>query len=46
MDVLGLGANMVKALRYWMQVVGLTVEPIKGKTQSEINDFWQYGVQK
>ena len=24
MDVLGIGANMVKALRYWLQVVGLT----------------------
>lgn len=26
MDVLGIGANMVKALRYWLQVVGLTYE--------------------
>jgi hypothetical protein len=26
MDVLGIGANMVKALRYWMVAVGLTVE--------------------
>ena len=35
MDVLGIGANMVKALRYWLQVVGLTEEPRKGKrTQS------------
>lgn len=35
MDVLGIGANMVKALRYWLQAVGLTVEPNKGKrTQS------------
>jgi hypothetical protein len=31
MDVLGLGANMVKALRYWLQVVGLTEEPRSGK---------------
>lgn len=31
MDVLGIGANMVKALRYWLQAVGLTVEPNKGK---------------
>ena len=31
MDVLGIGANMVKALRYWLQVVGLTKEPSKGK---------------
>ena len=31
MDVLGLGANMVKALRYWLQAVGLTEEPSTGK---------------
>ena len=31
MDVLGIGANMVKALRYWLQAVGLTEEPEKGK---------------
>ena len=31
MDVLGIGANMVKALRYWLQVVGLTEEPSSGK---------------
>lgn len=31
MDVLGIGANMVKALRYWLQAVGLTTEPNKGK---------------
>ena len=31
MDVLGIGSNMVKALRYWLQVVGLTAEPSKGQ---------------
>ena len=31
MDVFGIGANMVKALRYWLQVVGLTEESVKGK---------------
>ena len=31
MDILGIGANMVKALRYWLQVVGLTSEPTKGR---------------
>ena len=31
MDILGIGANMVKALRYWLQTVGLTSEPTKGK---------------
>lgn len=31
MDILGIGANMVKALRYWLQVVGLTQEPNVGR---------------
>lgn len=31
MDVLGIGSNMVKALRYWLQAVGLTSEPNSGK---------------
>lgn len=31
MDVLGIGANMVKALRYWMVAVGLTEEPAAGQ---------------
>ena len=31
MDILGIGSNMVKALRYWLQVVGLTKESTKGK---------------
>ena len=31
MDVLGIGANMVKSLRYWLQVVGLTQEPNSGR---------------
>ena len=31
MDVLGIGANMVKALRYWLQAVGLTKEPNSGR---------------
>lgn len=31
MDVFGIGANMVKALRYWLQAVGLTEEPNSGK---------------
>lgn len=30
MEVLGIGSNMVKALRYWMQAVGLTSEPRHG----------------
>ena len=31
MDVLGIGANMVKALRYWLVTVGLTTEPTSGR---------------
>lgn len=40
MDVLGIGANMVKALRYWLQAVGLTVEPPKGK---RVQSFTELG---
>ena len=39
MDVLGIGANMVKALRYWLQVVGLTEEPTKGKREQHFTAF-------
>jgi len=31
MDILGIGANMVKALRYWLQAVGLTQESSVGR---------------
>lgn len=34
MDSLGIGANMVKSLRYWLQVTGLTVEG-KGKVREQ-----------
>ncbi|MCD8175698.1 MAG: DUF4007 family protein [Phascolarctobacterium sp.] len=37
MDMLGIGANMVKALRYWMQVTGLTEEPSRGKRVQTFN---------
>ena len=40
MDELGIGANMVKALRYWLQTVGLTYEPAKGK---RIQNFTELG---
>ena len=33
MEKLGLGTNMVKALRYWLQVSGLTYENQKTKMQ-------------
>lgn len=31
MDILGIGVNMVKSLRYWLQAVGLTSEPVRGR---------------
>lgn len=31
MDALGIGSNMVKSLRYWLQAVGLTQEPRTGR---------------
>ena len=31
MDILGIGSNMVKALRYWLQAVGLTEEAAGGR---------------
>lgn len=39
MDVLGIGSNMVKSLRYWMQAVGLTVEPKSGKRVQTFTDM-------
>lgn len=39
MDVLGIGANMVKALRYWLQAVGLTYEPAKGKRNQNFTEL-------
>lgn len=41
MDVLGLGANMVKALRYWLQSVGLTEEPKKGRRSQRLTALGQ-----
>lgn len=40
MDVLGIGANMVKSLRYWMVAVGLTEEPQSGR---RIQTFTELG---
>jgi len=39
MDVLGIGSNMVKALRYWLQAVGLTEEPKSGKRYQTLTGF-------
>ena len=41
MDVLGIGANMVKALRYWLQAVGVTEEPSSGKRTQRFTEFGQ-----
>lgn len=41
MDVLGIGSNMVKALRYWLQAVELTKENSKGKRVQELTSFGQ-----
>jgi len=39
MDILGIGANMVKSMRYWLQAVGLTVEPPQGKKYQTLTPF-------
>lgn len=39
MDILGIGANMVKSLRYWLQAVGLTAEPVQGKKYQTLTHF-------
>lgn len=39
MDVLGIGANMVKALRYWLQAVRLTSEPATGRKEQTFTEF-------
>ena len=39
MDILGIGANMVKALRYWLQAVRLTAEPTSGKKYQTLTPF-------
>ena len=39
MDALGIGANMVKSLRYWLQAVGLTEEPTAGRREQAITEL-------
>ena len=41
MDVLGIGSNMVKALRYWLQAVGLTTEPTSGRREQTFTELGQ-----
>lgn len=39
MDVLGIGANMVKALRYWLTATKLTSEPRAGRRNQELTEL-------
>lgn len=39
MDVLGIGANMVKALRYWLTTTCLTSEPKSGKKNQTLTEL-------
>lgn len=39
MDILGIGNNMVKALRYWLQAFNLTEEPRSGRRTQSFTDF-------
>ena len=39
MDVLGIGTNMVKALRYWLQAVGLTEETTGRKREQYFTEL-------
>lgn len=39
MDVLGIGANMVKSLRYWLTTTQLTSEPKSGKKNQSLTEL-------
>lgn len=39
MDILGIGANMVKSLRYWLQVLGISYENIGGRRVQTLTEF-------
>ena len=39
MDVLGIGANMVKSLRFWLQAIGVTEEAKSGKRVQSFTDL-------
>jgi hypothetical protein len=41
MDVMGIGSNMVKSLRYWLQAAGLTEEPNHGKRTQTLTKLGQ-----
>lgn len=38
-DTLGMGSNMVKSLRYWLQAVGVTTENTSGKRKQTLTKF-------
>lgn len=38
-DVLGIGSNMVKSLRYWLQAIGVTSEPRSGRRIQRLTPF-------
>lgn len=47
MDVLGIGSNMVKALRYWLVATNLTEEAIQNKKRiQKFTGFWNTGLQE
>jgi hypothetical protein len=39
MDILGIGANMVKSLRYWLQAVKVTAEPLAGRKEQTFTEL-------
>lgn len=39
MDQLGIGSNMVKSLRFWLQAVGLTEEPKAGRRVQHLTEL-------
>lgn len=39
MDVMGIGSNMVKSLRYWLQAAGLTSEPNSGRRNQTLTEL-------
>lgn len=41
MDILGIGANMVKSLRYWLQAVKITSEPPAGRKEQTFTELGQ-----
>lgn len=46
MDVLGLGANMVKSLRYWLTATGLTEEKIENRRHIQaLTEFGEYVIE-